>query len=768
MNVVQACDRCHRRKTRCDKLRPECGPCTRAAASCIYSERVKEPVYRRDFVERLERRVKHLEATNQSLRERLTTTEEDVTEPSESATPSLLDQESTAADTDKNRETNEVANEVSFLSTSAGGDRQFLGSASGFLFASLVRASVAVPRQGREALASGASARPFDSANLDWGIDGRELPPEELARSLIEAYLVHDHLCFPILPPQSVSAALTSIYNDPEYHESHPFEAFVFHMLLAIATSQIHKFNWQALPDAETHHLRATVYLNAVLCEGGLRALQAMLLLCQFRLSSSTKDASGSLWHIVGISARMCFELGLHRESTYKLKLGTDSASSAYLAALEEQEVRRRCFWCVFALDRVVSITLGRPLAICLEDIDVELPSLDMGMADSAPSPSSLGSENDHNSMFARSRTAIFVHIVRYRRLCGKLLTTLHRGSRSMAQPEHDLRRIQNELGAELEAWRSDTSSLNLPEMDLSTPIAEARSSFRSKAWYELLYHNGVLLLYRPFSATIPSSGDGPDLQRMFMSAKHAITLYSYLFRSRKINFSWITLHATFMAGLSYVYAVSRHIRETRKQRATGADGLGVTLAQEPSIMEIVNDCRACSNVLVAVSERCNAQKSCHEVFDRLSDAILADAVDLLSNSASNKRSIGPPQDGGLSATPTRSTGQSSSIHQMASPASSQQVPLPFQPPSVSPAAQDPNSRVAGDFGGVPLNTPHMFLEPALAADNVLRDCFPEMQRTYETQWGNDAIIQLGVDWLGEIDPGYGMQLGQEMDTSFM
>ena len=51
--------------------------------------------------------------------------------------------------------------------------------------------------------------------------------------------------------------------------------------------------------------------------------------------------------------------------------------------------------------------------------------------------------------------------------------------------------------------------------------------------------------------------------------------------------------------------------------------------------MDIVNDTRAYSNVLVAVSERCNAPKNCHEVFDRLSDAALADAVELYTHSPS-------------------------------------------------------------------------------------------------------------------------------------
>lgn len=69
----------------------------------------------------------------------------------------------------------------------------------------------------------------------------------------------------------------------------------------------------------------------------------------------------------------------------------------------EEQEVRRRCFWSVFAMDRIVSFTLGRPLAINSDDIDIEMPSVECDYVASA-------GLSDHERSFCR--TAIFVHIV--------------------------------------------------------------------------------------------------------------------------------------------------------------------------------------------------------------------------------------------------------------------------------------------------------------------------------------------------------------------
>ncbi|KAF2653249.1 hypothetical protein K491DRAFT_603275 [Lophiostoma macrostomum CBS 122681] len=736
---AQACDRCHRRKTRCDKRRPECTACIKASVACAYSTRTKEPLYRRDYVEKLERRARQLELNNRALEDRLATVSGTDPPPtnleSQHSNWNIRDSNTQRGgmDTESNDDTNspapignDIASEVTFLSTHAGGDRQFLGSASGLFLASLVRGAV---REETET-SSLRLASPGNgvTAKSNWSIDHDTLPPRQMTNSLIDAYMAHDALCYPILAPSVILTIVDAMYADRAYPRTARFGAFAFHMLLSIGTAQVYKFNWQILPDAETHHQRAMVYLDSVLSRGGIEAIQALLLCCQYRLSSSTKDASGSLWHLVGIAARMCFELGLHRETSYPLKdHDTLMVDETALAQHEAQEVRRRCFWCVFCLDRVVSITLGRPLALHIEDIDVELPSvvgneLAFTPTENANSPGSL-------RMAASYRVAIFVHIVRYRALCGKFLTSLHRGGRQQIQSQEQFQRTRSRLAEELESWRLDTVSLKLPEIDLATPLAEARSSFRSKAWYELLYQNGILLLYRPSPATNDDESD--SLRRIHSAAKQSVTLYAYLFKSRKINFSWITLHTVFLAGLSYIYSVSSHLRERRKQRKnTTITPRNLDLAQDPTIVEIVNDTRACSNVLVAVSERCNAPKNCHEVFDRLSDAVLADAVELYTSPHAVAPSLeGSSTYGAYSQPPDNSltNADSSTAHALGSTEFPQYL--------------------SNDYMGQDL----------LAVDNVLRDSLPDLQHIYDTSWADDAILQLSMDWLQGIDSGNGL-----------
>jgi hypothetical protein len=272
-------------------------------------------------------------------------------------------------------------------------------------------------------------------------------------------------------------------------------------------------------------------------------ALQATLLLCQYRILSALYETSASLWHLVGTAARMCFELGLHRESTCELSHNSNDIRDSKAIS----EIKRRCFWSTFALDRIVSITLGRPLAINLDDIDTELPHAVQALGASPEAP--LSSSETFDSPQWQSRTAIFLHIIRYRTISGKILSSLHNTTRRNANSDYNTTR--ENLAQELQAWYQDINQL--PLVDSDSLLGQDKSSFRSRDWYRMLFHNGILMLYRPSSVFQDSLQTNSTLFRIFESAQQSISVYPYLHRTRKINYSWVTLHAVFIAGLSYI-----------------------------------------------------------------------------------------------------------------------------------------------------------------------------------------------------------------------
>lgn len=323
-------------------MQPSCGLCDKAGVACVYTDRTKEPI-RRDVIERLERRLRQTEATNRALTARLAAFNSSY---NNEITPS------TTKSPQAEESRHEVSDEVSFLSLNAGGERRFLGSTSGVPFADLIISAIKADASSHTQLhvqgsgptsASGLSTR---AAQVSPAVrEGPPPLPESAARDLHRAYFEHDHLCFPILCQQSAIDNLSKFYAEASTCEKKPYEAFCFYMVLAISASNVQKLHWQSLPEAETYHAEAMSRLNAILGSGGIEALQAILLLCQYQLTNSTQGTSASLWHMVGMAARMCFEMGLHREEAYDHRGNPITPASTFT-------IHRRWLWCVLAMDR--------------------------------------------------------------------------------------------------------------------------------------------------------------------------------------------------------------------------------------------------------------------------------------------------------------------------------------------------------------------------------------------------------------------------------
>jgi hypothetical protein len=564
----------------------------------------------------------------------------------------------------------EVAEEVIQMSLIAGGGHHFVGSTSGLLLANLLQSR---PQPSSSLHASG--WKPNSIPLTPQG--GSGLPPKTLASEILKAYCSHDHLCYPFLSTKSLYRSLDAVYE--EGREKDPVDAFFIDMTLAIGTAQVHKFNWNGVYDAETHYNRAMTRLADVLARDGIERLQALLLVCQYRMGTTSSNTTTSVWHLIGVAARTCLEMGLHRAATYALPPANEHDES-HKAKEEEMETKRRCFWSLVALDRVTSLALGRPLALQLEDIDVDLPPA--SAPDQFPEDSSPLSSAPYGTPQYRAATSVFVHIVRYRLICGKIINALHRSTKHVSFASISYEEMRTALARELQDWHTETANLPLVKSDATAASPASGSSFRCEEWYRLLYHNGVLMLFRPSPCLNDASVNSLALQNIFDSAREAIVLYASLHRSRKMNYSWITMHTVFLAGLSYIFALRHHFQALQLPTS---EPRRARLHTTPTINQVVNDTRACSKVLVAVSERWDLARNCSDLFDRLSDAVVADVVEAST-----------PSNHGLSVA----------------------AAVPF----------------SADLAN-------------MTVDNTFRDCFGDLQSLGLDEFHNDAISQLSQEW---------------------
>ena len=744
-----ACERCHQRKVKCDKTVPQCGPCKRSDVECRYA--VTETQIRRRHVQKLEKRIQDLQASNDALTVRLQESQAAVaavTSPAQSGVgvarqPGRLTEGPTGTESPRSlgtaaldraangrgqgNSTRDVAEDVIQMSLIAGGEHNFVGSTSGLLLANLLR-----PRRENPTSSSSLAPGPFLSPDSAWhrnNVAGRHntnssagtsaLPPRSLAEELIRAYCSHDHLAYPFLSPKLLHKSLEAVYAAAASAEPpDAVDAFFVDMTLAIATAQVHKFNWSGVYNAETHCDRAMSRLGDVLARDGIERVQALLLICQYKMGTTSSDTSTSVWHLIGVAARTCLEMGLHRASTYTVpNCGSGSGDTedevSRLAARETMERKKRCFWSLIALDRITSLALGRPLAIQLEDIDVDFPDCNPSRENELIPQDNNPSSSTYGTPQWSVATSIFVHIVKYRLICGKILNTLHRSSKHAPPPGNGISSesyhgMRERLEHELKEWHAQTDTLQLDRHGVSAASPEKSSSFRCDEWYQLLFHNGMLMLFRPCPVLCDAPRNSAVLQRIYESAREAIHLYADLHRSKKMNYSWVTMQYVFMAGLSYIYALRNHVQSAQTPSERWEDLPRSRLQTTPTITQVVNSTRACSRVLVAVSERWDPARNCSDLFDRLSDAVISDIVDALSAAPVN-------------ATPQ--TPMAGNIGQ----------------PSVPTASEVQFGLNEGDLGHPSF--------VGMTVDTTFRNCFGDLQNLGLDAFHNDALAQLSQGW---------------------
>ena len=76
-------------------------------------------------------------------------------------------------------------------------------------------------------------------------------------------------------------------------------------------------------------------------------------------------------WNTLGLAIRIGQGIGLHVDSTHK----ASHKRTTHQPKLVEQELRRRAWYSMYVLDRLLALQLGRPMAIQEEDFAVLLPS---------------------------------------------------------------------------------------------------------------------------------------------------------------------------------------------------------------------------------------------------------------------------------------------------------------------------------------------------------------------------------------------------------
>ncbi|PHH59261.1 hypothetical protein CDD81_3518 [Ophiocordyceps australis] len=618
-----ACEECYRRKTRCDGAQPRCGSCARRGVRCVTSN---HRLIRQRRLQDLERRLQSLEKTGPSALHGSGDLEQSLVSRRESSgkQDAELSQQSPIAPT--------TASSAAESETRPSRGR-YLGASIGVGFVDMVEqavlgsaeATTPEPTPTFEHV-SDAYRKPLASSPVVPSSSQLRIPSKEVALRLVAAYFAHWHVTFPLLFRPSFQELVDQIYARSDSYREDASRAFVFDAVLALGSAACNRFEWSP-KDTEAHFTRAMSRLETILEYRDLRSMQAYLLCCQYGIHASMRDTGEEMWELLGKAGRLCMELDLHQAMPRSVR--GDVHLTGEIPVAIRQEMRVRCFWCYYSLERIVSVTLGRPLVPSDDDIATRLPLTQDDEQLQKPQESQ-----------QRPLLSPFVQHIQIRRILSKAHRFLNTSASSRSLPLAEKQVIRRGLLGELEAWKNQIPQLGLERVEWWSSL----SSFTSKSWYEAIYHNTVLFLYRP-SPTFPYGSlerpldDEDGLRAMWESSRAAIAKYKVVLQARRLNYSWICLYTIFMAGLANLYSIAR-----LAQRCSSD-----TTSFLPPFIEAINDIRDCSNIMIAICERWDDVRSSCQVYSRLSNSAVAELYKVhmqYARKAAGSSKTGPDANG--------------------------------------------------------------------------------------------------------------------------
>jgi Fungal specific transcription factor domain/Fungal Zn(2)-Cys(6) binuclear cluster domain len=671
---VSACDRCRKRKNRCDQQLPACAACSKVGVRCVGIDPITKQEIPRSYVYYLETRLAYFEALlvannipfkpPDAFDVEAGTIEHGIVRSPEqkrnstangSGSIDLTPEKSHDPAWEKKQEDaeklNKLVSNIGMVSVQGASDPRYLGSTSGISFARVVFAAVKSsvssnqnserngvrPSKPIPNVASSGSTMRDSCFGLQTkpNIKQAAFPDKHLGGKLVNLYFEHANPQIPILHRDEFMELFERAYSSDRQRT--PRELYLLNIVFAIGAGIIfgssdpepatmHNTEVERDPSSpiakraklsnqqyqpEEYHASAIVHLESFLGSssatdrpdgfgGGLEELQAVLLLAGFAL---LRPVAPGLWYIIGVAVRLAIDLGLHFEDGTGIEGSEESVPpTSEEVAMEGtsekmqttrpidtrekgrrqwvRDLRRRLWWCVYSLDRLVSTCVGRPFGITDQAITTEFPSM---LDDRYITRSGFVKPPDQD---APSYKHVAYHYFRLRLLQSEILQVLQyqqaqlaRQSGTNSKNEYMHTKLPSPFLANFDtfrAWRRDIDR-RLWEWKESIPSPLDTGVQFSVDFLTLNYWQAVIMLYRqsltvpaPLAAMSPkeevsspsmaSIEEHEDENDVFLKVAEAgqkvLKLYRQLHRVRLVNYTYLATHHLFMAGISFLYAV--------------------------------------------------------------------------------------------------------------------------------------------------------------------------------------------------------------------
>ncbi|EED24320.1 C6 transcription factor, putative [Talaromyces stipitatus ATCC 10500] len=376
---VAACLRCRTAKIKCDGKLPSCSACEKAGKANTCSGATDEFAKGKErsyvaslegYCEKLEKRLAEMRRLKEAQGSNISSGQE---VPQSSITAFAAENSSSRAHRKEVRDIDDLVGDFGFLSVNAT-SRDFHGITSNVSFAQLLWT--------------------LSTVKLLPQLSPRSLPSRQEATSLIQYYFDNILIQLPLFTETTFWTSVEAVYQNGGRFAK-PIDQWMVYMVLAIASASL----WHQQPSVNRQFALSMVsaampLAGEVLQPGSSLGVKAILLLAQYSLFDPEHFSPRFL---VFFAARVMIDLGLHQDPPREVVFDR-----------ERLEQRRRLFYALYTMDRIVCTSLGHTFSFSDHSVDVDLPAVR-----ALP-----GNSPDENVFMKRLDCAI--HMIKIRRILSK------------------------------------------------------------------------------------------------------------------------------------------------------------------------------------------------------------------------------------------------------------------------------------------------------------------------------------------------------------
>ncbi|KAF9346225.1 Transcriptional activator of fatty acid utilization, partial [Mortierella sp. AD094] len=368
------------------------------------------------------------------------------------------------------------------------------------------------------------------------------LPPRDLAEHLLECYWIYVHPHLPVVHKPTFMRQ----YRNPDPEKRPPM--VLLNAMFSIASRfsehpEIVGLGHDPEFFGDEYFARAKRLVDLEYELPRQSSIQALLLMVAYRFTSA--KSGGRVWVMLGMATRMAQDLGMHRNS-----------ARWHLPPLET-EIRKRLWWACYIMDRWVSASMGRPLAIDDNDCDVDYPSeIDQDWIDSE-SPSSPLEHSEKVREESSFSLQYFVENIKLAQILGQILRRIY-GATTRNHGPIQVRSTVAELDSMLTNWL-----LALPQdlrYDCQAMTTDpAKKICKWTAFIHTSYYATLILLHRPYmvptSLTKLKLSESLPSLNIAVSAANSIThLLGKLEEDNQLQYAWnSTSYEVFTSSLIHL-----------------------------------------------------------------------------------------------------------------------------------------------------------------------------------------------------------------------